>query len=183
MVLVSGFISYQFYRAHPASHRAQSELTPADQSSLNRALGRASAAVLVAGGLIAANAYSLARKTVRNIRLADEKKERMAEQMHQTGKMAAIGELAAGIVLGPSLFGLIDPSETLHFLAELGIILLLFEVGLDTEVNRRAMPDADRGDWISLDAVADTIVFLVSDAARALQGVAIPLRGAVSASS
>jgi two-component system NtrC family sensor kinase len=97
MVLVSGFISYQFYRAHPASHRAQSELTPADQSSLNRALGRASAAVLVAGGLIAANAYSLARKTVRNIRLADEKKERMAEQMHQTGKMAAIGELAAGV--------------------------------------------------------------------------------------
>jgi len=52
------------------------------------------------------------------------------------GMPPVIGELAAGIVLGPSLFGLIDPSETLHFLAELGIILLLFEVGLDTEVNR-----------------------------------------------
>lgn len=52
------------------------------------------------------------------------------------GMPPVIGELTAGIVLGPSLFGLIDPSETLHFLAELGIILLLFEVGLDTEVNR-----------------------------------------------
>ncbi len=97
MVLVSGFISYQFYRAHPASHRAQPMTTQADQSSLNRAVGRASAAVLVAGGLIAANAYSLARKTVRRIQLADQKKERMAEQMYQTGKLAAIGELAAGV--------------------------------------------------------------------------------------
>jgi Kef-type K+ transport system membrane component KefB len=52
------------------------------------------------------------------------------------GMPPVIGELTAGIILGPSLFGLIDPSETLHFLAELGIILLLFEVGLDTEVNR-----------------------------------------------
>lgn len=52
------------------------------------------------------------------------------------GMPPVIGELTAGIILGPSLFGLIDPSETLHFLAEIGIILLLFEVGLDTEVNR-----------------------------------------------
>src|SRR5210317_1334697 len=52
------------------------------------------------------------------------------------GMPPVIGELAAGVILGPSLFGLIDPSETLHFLAEIGIILLLFEVGLDTEVNR-----------------------------------------------
>ena len=52
------------------------------------------------------------------------------------GMPPVIGELAAGVILGPSLFGLIDPSETLHFLAELGIILLLFEVGLDTEINR-----------------------------------------------
>jgi Kef-type K+ transport system membrane component KefB len=52
------------------------------------------------------------------------------------GMPPVIGELTAGIVLGPSLLGLITPSETLHFLAEIGIILLLFEVGLDTEVNR-----------------------------------------------
>lgn len=54
------------------------------------------------------------------------------------GMPPVIGELIAGIVLGPSLLGLIHPGETMHLLAEIGIILLLFEVGLDTDVNRLA---------------------------------------------
>ncbi|MGB5542616.1 MAG: cation:proton antiporter [Gammaproteobacteria bacterium] len=52
------------------------------------------------------------------------------------GMPPVIGELAAGIILGPSLLGLLQPSEMLHLLAEIGIILLLFEVGLDSDVNR-----------------------------------------------
>jgi len=47
-----------------------------------------------------------------------------------------VGELMAGIVLGPSLLGLIEPNEILHLLAEIGIIMLLFEVGLDTDVSK-----------------------------------------------
>lgn len=47
-----------------------------------------------------------------------------------------IGELAAGIVLGPSLLGLIEPSDPIRLLAEIGIILLLFEVGLETDMGR-----------------------------------------------
>ena len=47
-----------------------------------------------------------------------------------------VGELVAGIVLGPSLLGFIEPNQVLHLLAEIGIILLLFEVGLDTDVSR-----------------------------------------------
>ena len=47
-----------------------------------------------------------------------------------------IGELTAGIILGPSLFGFIEPNEVIELLAEIGIILLLFQVGLETEVNR-----------------------------------------------
>ena len=47
-----------------------------------------------------------------------------------------IGELCAGIILGPSLFGWITPNEVLTFLAEIGIILLLFEVGLETDLER-----------------------------------------------
>lgn len=49
---------------------------------------------------------------------------------------AVIGELLAGVVLGPSLFGWITPNEVIRLLAEIGIILLLFEVGLDTDVRR-----------------------------------------------
>jgi len=47
-----------------------------------------------------------------------------------------IGELLAGVVLGPSLLGWIEPNEILKLLAELGIILLLFEVGLETQIDK-----------------------------------------------
>jgi two-component system NtrC family sensor kinase len=97
MVLVSGFISYQFYRAHTASFRELPGVAAIDGAYLERAMVLASVAVLVAGGLIAVNAIGLARKTVRTIQAADRKKEREAEQMYQTGKLAAIGELAAGV--------------------------------------------------------------------------------------
>lgn len=49
---------------------------------------------------------------------------------------SVIGELFAGIVLGPSLFGWIEPSETIRMMAGIGIILLLFEVGLETNIKR-----------------------------------------------
>ena len=47
-----------------------------------------------------------------------------------------IGELLAGLLVGPSLLGWISPDATMKLLAEIGIILLLFEVGMDTD--RRA---------------------------------------------
>ena len=49
---------------------------------------------------------------------------------------SVIGELLAGVVLGPSLFGWIEPVEAIKLMAEIGIILLLFEVGLETDVKR-----------------------------------------------
>jgi len=49
---------------------------------------------------------------------------------------SVIGELFAGVVLGPSLLGWIEPVETIKLMAEIGIILLLFEVGLETDVKR-----------------------------------------------
>jgi Kef-type K+ transport system membrane component KefB len=44
-----------------------------------------------------------------------------------------IGELLAGVILGPSLLGWAEPSEAIKLMAEIGIILLLFEVGLGTD--------------------------------------------------
>ena len=49
---------------------------------------------------------------------------------------SVIGELSAGIFLGPSLFGWIEPTKTIQLLAEIGIILLLFEVGLETNFSK-----------------------------------------------
>ncbi len=57
---------------------------------------------------------------------------------------AVIGELAAGVVIGPTLLGWIEPDRVIVMLSEIGIILLLFEVGLETDVRRlvRAGPKA-----------------------------------------
>ncbi len=49
---------------------------------------------------------------------------------------AVIGELLAGVVLGPSLLGWIEPADAIKLMAEIGIILLLFEVGLGTDIKR-----------------------------------------------
>ncbi|MDH5659823.1 MAG: cation:proton antiporter, partial [Gammaproteobacteria bacterium] len=49
-----------------------------------------------------------------------------------------IGELMAGIILGPSLLGWLEPNEVIKLLAEIGIILLLFQVGLETDMRRLA---------------------------------------------
>ena len=51
---------------------------------------------------------------------------------------SVIGELMAGVILGPSLLGWLEPNEVLKLLAEIGIILLLFQVGLETDVRRLA---------------------------------------------
>ena len=46
-----------------------------------------------------------------------------------------VGEIAAGCVVGPSLLGWIQPSEALDVLAEIGVVLLLFSVGLETRLD------------------------------------------------
>lgn len=48
---------------------------------------------------------------------------------------SVIGELVAGIVIGPSILGLIEISNPIHLLAQIGIILLLFEVGIETDIS------------------------------------------------
>jgi NAD(P)-dependent dehydrogenase (short-subunit alcohol dehydrogenase family) len=50
---------------------------------------------------------------------------------------------------------------------------------IDTPANRRDMPAADYSRWVTPDAVADVIIFLASDAARAITGVLLPVVGRV----
>jgi NAD(P)-dependent dehydrogenase (short-subunit alcohol dehydrogenase family) len=46
---------------------------------------------------------------------------------------------------------------------------------IDTPANRQAMPNADHSRWVKPEAIADVILFLASDAARAVHGAAIPV--------
>ena len=45
-----------------------------------------------------------------------------------------LGEIVAGIVVGPSVLGLVDLSDSLTVLAELGVLLLLLGVGMEMDV-------------------------------------------------
>ncbi len=50
------------------------------------------------------------------------------------GQPAVLGELAVGVLLGPSVLGLVPLTAGVFLLAEIGVILLLFEVGLETDL-------------------------------------------------
>lgn len=49
------------------------------------------------------------------------------------GYPAIFGELLAGIVLGPPLLGLLDASETLAVLAEVGVLLMMLYIGMEID--------------------------------------------------
>ena len=50
---------------------------------------------------------------------------------------------------------------------------------IDTPQNRADMPKADPRRWVAPEAIADVVLFLASDAARAIHGAAIPVAGLV----
>ncbi len=59
----------------------------------------------------------------------------VAERLKQP---SVLGELLAGVLLGPSVLGLVPLSDAVLLLAEIGVILLLFEVGLETDLEELA---------------------------------------------
>ncbi len=60
----------------------------------------------------------------------------LGELFSRLGMPSVLGELGAGLLLGVSGFGIIEVNDVLKILAEIGIILLLFEVGLETDFTR-----------------------------------------------
>lgn len=50
---------------------------------------------------------------------------------------------------------------------------------IDTPANRRDMPKADFAKWVKPEEIADAILFLISDKARAITGALVPVSGRV----
>ncbi|WP_312335269.1 cation:proton antiporter [Anaerospora hongkongensis] len=50
------------------------------------------------------------------------------------GQPAVLGKLISGIVIGPAVLGWIAPSEMITQLSEIGVLLLMFIAGLETDV-------------------------------------------------
>ena len=70
---------------------------------------------------------------------------RLAAELAERIKIPAVlGEIIAGIIIGPSVLGLIDPIKNLDvanmvlLLGEIGVILLLFQVGLEMDLGEMA---------------------------------------------
>ena len=55
----------------------------------------------------------------------------LAEVADRLRQPPVVGELAAGILIGPSVLGWVAPGDLLSVLAELGVMFLLFHVGLE----------------------------------------------------
>jgi Kef-type K+ transport system membrane component KefB len=58
----------------------------------------------------------------------------LGELAVRIGQSSVLGELLAGVLVGPSLLGLVHQTETLTLLGEIGVMLLLFEVGLESDL-------------------------------------------------
>jgi Kef-type K+ transport system membrane component KefB len=49
------------------------------------------------------------------------------------GQSAVLGDLVAGVLIGSSGLGWVEPTETLKLMGEIGVMLLLFEIGLESD--------------------------------------------------
>jgi len=62
----------------------------------------------------------------------------LGELAERVGQPAVLGELVAGVLLGGSVLGVVPSEgvsgELIHVLAQLGVLLLLFEIGLETDL-------------------------------------------------
>src|SRR5918912_1328137 len=59
----------------------------------------------------------------------------LGEVAQRLGQPSVLGELVAGVLLGRSLLGVLDPADpVITAMAEIGVLVLLFEIGLHTDL-------------------------------------------------
>lgn len=52
------------------------------------------------------------------------------------GQPSVLGKLIVGIILGPAVLGWIDSNEFIHYVSEIGVLLLMFIAGLETDLEQ-----------------------------------------------
>lgn len=106
--------------------------------------------------------------------------ERGSGKIVNTGARAAVaGGSRNGSAYGASKTAVIRLTESMALeLRGKGInVNVVLPSTIDTPQNREAMPDADPSQWVAPEAIADVMLFLASDAARAVHGAAVPVYG------
>jgi Na+:H+ antiporter len=72
----------------------------------------------------------------------------IGEVSEHYGQPAMIGEIAAGVILGPSLLGVVRFTPEIRAIADLGVLLLVFLAGMDMEVATLWKSFRGRGAWV-----------------------------------
>ena len=73
-----------------------------------------------------------------------------AELAERVGQPAMIGEILAGLILGPALFGLIHESPELTAIADIGLLMLVLLAGMEIELKQLFDAFTGRNLWISI---------------------------------
>jgi len=94
----------------------------------------------------------------------------MAVLLRRFGVPTIMGELLAGILIGPAVLGLIQPSEIIDILAQLGIFFLMLHTGVET--NPRDFLTAVRKSF-GIATIGALFPFLISMAIALLFGFSI----------
>jgi K+:H+ antiporter len=104
----------------------------------------------------------------------------------RVGLPAVVGYLVLGVVVSPFTPGFVADRDQLQLLADLGVVLLLFEVGIEVDLNRirseqRGMLVVAPLQTIATTAISGTALAIVglSPIAAALLGLAIALSSSV----
>lgn len=70
-----------------------------------------------------------------------------------TSTPTAVAEIVVGMLLGPSLFNVVNPGGTLSELSDLGVVVLLFLSGMEIDFScssaAAARPSGARPSWLS----------------------------------
>ena len=102
----------------------------------------------------------------------------------RVGMPPVLGYLAVGVLVGPFSFGLVPESEQTHLLAEIGVVFLLFTLGLEFSWPRMVAMRREVFGLGLLQVVGTTALFLVCGRMLGLSWLAaVVVGGALSMSS
>src|SRR5690242_2998822 len=59
----------------------------------------------------------------------------LSEVFERVGQPGIVGEILAGVLIGPYVLGWLAPNEVLSILSDLGVMFLLFRVGLEVKAS------------------------------------------------
>lgn len=92
----------------------------------------------------------------------------LGELQERYGQPAMIGEIAAGVLLGPSALGLIQMTPEIKAISDLGVLLLVFLAGMEMDV--RELWNAFRGKSAWVGALGFAVPFVLGAFAGAMYG-------------